>query len=124
MSYHDVTQADYDDRLRVLETTDQAHADTFNPLFDRLIKNDVVLHGGKADGLSYDEELQALVLKANGNPIDRCPISFDNGSLADESDIREMAEKLLEEAGAPIDDHARIADDEDIEEVIEGLDDI
>lgn len=35
--------ADYSEELRKLLTSDPAHADTFNPLFERLINNDVFL---------------------------------------------------------------------------------
>lgn len=34
---------DFSQALRLLETTDPAHADTFNPLFERLINNDAFL---------------------------------------------------------------------------------
>lgn len=43
MANFDVSGADYNESLRMLETTDPVHADTFNPLFRQLIHNDVAL---------------------------------------------------------------------------------
>lgn len=40
MTNHTINPDDYSEDLRKLLTTDPAHADTFNPLFERLINND------------------------------------------------------------------------------------
>lgn len=37
---------DYSEVLRLLETSDPSHADTFNPLFERLVNNDAFLKNG------------------------------------------------------------------------------
>ena len=45
MSNFDISGAVFNDQLRMLETTDPAHADTFNPLFHRdLRKSDMLLY--------------------------------------------------------------------------------
>ena len=41
MSNFDISGAVFNDQLRMLETTDPAHADMFNALFGQLIQNDV-----------------------------------------------------------------------------------
>lgn len=44
MTNHEIHEPkDFNEDLRKLQTSDPAHADTFNPLFERLINNDVFL---------------------------------------------------------------------------------
>lgn len=43
MSNFDINSAAFNPELRMLETTDPAHADTFNALFGQLIRNDVAI---------------------------------------------------------------------------------
>ena len=43
MSNFDINSAAFNPELRMLETTDPAHADTFNALFGQLIRNDVAV---------------------------------------------------------------------------------
>lgn len=42
MTNHEIHEPkDFSEEIRKLQTSDPAHADTFNPLFERLINNDV-----------------------------------------------------------------------------------
>ena len=43
MSYFDITNATFNERMRVLEETDPCLAEIFNKLLEQLIKNDVAL---------------------------------------------------------------------------------
>ena len=43
MSYFDTSGASFNANLRMLETSDPCHADTFNALFGQLINNDVAI---------------------------------------------------------------------------------
>lgn len=59
MANFDVSNADFSTVLRQLEITDRGHADTFNPLFLRLIKNDAFLKA------YVDQQISNLI---NGAP--------------------------------------------------------
>lgn len=52
MANHEINPNEFSTDLRKLETTDRAHADTFNPLFEQLINNDAALRASAdiADG--------------------------------------------------------------------------
>ncbi|BAQ11434.1 hypothetical protein OXB_2964 [Bacillus sp. OxB-1] len=43
MADHTINPNDYSEALRILKTGDPAHADIFNPLFERLINNDAFM---------------------------------------------------------------------------------
>ena len=61
MSYFDVDDATFNQQLRMFETTDPVHADTFNDVAEQLIKNDVALHKA-VSGFASDKNTQALFL--------------------------------------------------------------
>ena len=126
MSYHDVTGAEYSELLRILETTDPAHADTFNPLFKQLIWNDVTLHG-KADEVGFDDETNEILLKANGEVISRIEIPIgdlpEDIGIVSAEEITALVETLMQE-DYPEPVPGDIASDEEIDELIDGLDDL
>ena len=80
----------------------------------------------KADHIAWDGENGKLQLKANGEVISECVIGGGSfiGSLATEEEVRDMAENLFREAGGTVDDNARVAEETEVEEAIENLDDI
>lgn len=61
MSNFDISGAVFNDQLRMLETTDPAHADVFNALFGQLIQNDVALRDA-ASIFAKNKNEQALFL--------------------------------------------------------------
>ena len=61
MSNFDISGAVFNDQLRMLETTDPAHADMFNALFGQLIQNDVALRDA-ASIFAKNKNEQALFL--------------------------------------------------------------
>lgn len=61
MSYFDITNASFSDKLRQLEVTDPAHADVFNKIFGQLIRNDVALMEA-AGGFASTKNMQAQFL--------------------------------------------------------------
>ena len=65
MAFFDISDASYNENLRMLETTDRAHADVFNALYGQLIRNDVALkdavdHAG-AGAAGTTAEVQAII---------------------------------------------------------------
>lgn len=68
MSYFDISSAYFNENMRMLETTDPAHADVFNSLFGQLIKNDVALKNavGNFAGNKNEQALFLLNLRKNG----------------------------------------------------------
>lgn len=61
MSNFDISGAVFNDQLRMLETTDPAHADVFNAMFGQLIQNDVALRDA-ASIFAKNKNEQALFL--------------------------------------------------------------
>ncbi len=61
MSYFDVSNATFNEQLRMLETTDPAHADVFNLILGQLIENDVSLKEAVTSFVGTKNE-QALFL--------------------------------------------------------------
>ena len=123
----------------------------------------------KADHIAWDDENNKMQLKANGEVISECVISFDDvdlaayakkaelkvsydaeteklalmhgeellaetpihaggggidGSLATEEEVQELGEELIREAGGTVDDNARVAEPDEVEQAIENLDNI
>lgn len=77
MSYFDVNNATFNERLRMLETTDRNHADVFNELFGQLIENDVALKEAvtKFAGTKNEQALFLLNLHKDGK---KYGVHFDN----------------------------------------------
>lgn len=77
MSYFDVSNATFNEQLRMLETTDPAHADVFNPIFSQLIENDVSLKEAVTSfvGTKNEQALFLLNLHKDGK---RYGVHFDN----------------------------------------------
>ena len=61
MSYFDVSNATFNEQLRMLETTYPAHADVFNLILGQLIENDVSLKEAVTSFVGTKNE-QALFL--------------------------------------------------------------
>ena len=61
MAYFDTDNPVFNERMRMLETTDPGHADVFNALFRQLIQNDVALKEAVTNFASSKNE-QALFL--------------------------------------------------------------
>lgn len=61
MAYFDVSNAAFNEKLRMLEVTDPVHADVFNNVFKQLIKNDVALKEA-ATNFAGSKNEQALFL--------------------------------------------------------------
>lgn len=61
MSYFDTSGASFNANLRMLETSDPCHADTFNALFGQLINNDVAIQKA-AGGFASTKNAQAKFL--------------------------------------------------------------
>jgi len=61
MAYFDVSNAAFNEKLRMLEVTDPVHADVFNNVFKQLIKNDVALKEATTNFAGSKNE-QALFL--------------------------------------------------------------
>lgn len=61
MAYFDTNNPVFNERMRMLETTDPGHADVFNALFGQLIQNDVALKEAVTNFASSKNE-QALFL--------------------------------------------------------------
>lgn len=123
----------------------------------------------KADHIAWDEENNKLQLKANGEIISECVITFDDidlsayakkaslnvdfndqtnilalkhgdevlseteipagggsvdASLATEEEVQALGEELIRDAGGTVDDNARVAEDDEVEDAIENLDNI
>lgn len=124
----------------------------------------------KADRIAWDGDNNKLQLKANGEVISECVISFDDidlsayakkedlnisfdsetdtlalmhgdevlsettihagggggidGSLATEEEVRELGEELIREAGGTVDDNARVAEEGEVQDAIDSLDNI
>lgn len=55
MANFDVTNPVYSNEMRMLRKTDPAHANTFNPLFEQLLKNDEAIRHMKDEstGATY-----------------------------------------------------------------------
>lgn len=64
MSYFDITNATFNERMRVLEETDPCLAEIFNKLLEQLIKNDVAL---KTDILTAQKRVDNLTTLPNGS---------------------------------------------------------
>lgn len=77
MSYFDVSNATFNEQLRMLETTDPAHADVFNSIFGQLIENDVSLKEAVTSfvGTKNEQALFLLNLHKDGK---RYGVHFDN----------------------------------------------
>jgi len=89
MADHDTTSRSYNELLRKLETTDPVHADTFNPLYEQLVTNDMYLH----DNLGAKVENSAAngAISVNGEDIavyDDAELSHKVESL--ETDLGEV----------------------------------
>ena len=84
---HDVTNPEYSDELRVLETTDPVHADVFNVLFRRLIRNDAKLKeqiDNKDFDFATDEEFAEAMEDAIGSGGSWSPGIPDEDMATDE----------------------------------------
>ena len=83
---------------------------------------------GRANGVSFDKNTGKLSLLSDGEEIDNAKIDIPEGgasvSLASEDDVREMGESLLRVAGGTVDDNARVAEPDEVEEAINNLVDI
>lgn len=77
MSYFDVSNATFNEQLRMLETTDPAHADVFNLILGQLIENDVSLKEAVTSfvGTKNEQALFLLNLHKDGK---RYGVHFDN----------------------------------------------
>ena len=80
MAYHDVSGATFDELLRMLETTDPAHANTFNPLFRQLINNDVALKEAFSE-LSLTKNKQAEFLLNLHKTAKKYGVHFDDFAI-------------------------------------------
>lgn len=60
---------EFDQNVRVLETTDPAHASTFNPLFESLINNDAYLKEQQDKLIEYTGPLSVERLNKDSNDI-------------------------------------------------------
>lgn len=58
---------EYDETLRKLETTDPAHANTFNPNFEKLINNDAYLNEQINKRVNKDGDAMTGILIAQNN---------------------------------------------------------
>ncbi len=63
------TPKEYDQAIRKLETSDPAHADTFNPLFEKLINNDAYLKEQQDKLIEYTGPLSTERLSKDSNDI-------------------------------------------------------
>ena len=76
---------DYDENLRKLETTDSVHADTLNPMMDKLINNDAFLN----EEVKKNAELLADRVKKGDNYVN----ALDHGVKPDGSTLTTQALK-------------------------------
>lgn len=80
MAYFDVEGAAFNEQLRMLETTDPAHANTFNPLFRQLINNDVALKEAFSE-LSLTKNKQAEFLLNLHKTAKKYGVHFDDFAI-------------------------------------------
>ena len=81
----------------------------------------------KADHVSFDKNTKTLSLLSGETQIDSALIeieSGDTGSLATEQEVQELGEELIHDAGGTVDDNARVAEEDEVEDAIENLDNI
>ena len=80
---------------------------------------------GKADGVSFDKNTGKLSLLSGETEIDNTNIDIPEGgadvSLATEEEVRELGSELIRDAGGTVDDNARVANEDEVEDVIENL---
>lgn len=76
--------------------------------------------------VSYDNTTSGLSSTTVQGAIDELAAGGGSStvSLATEEEVRSMAENLFREAGGTIDDNARVAEETEVEEAIDALDDI
>ena len=83
---------------------------------------------GKADGVSFDKNSGMLSLMSGETEISSTKIDIPEGgadvSLATEEEVRELGNELIRDAGGTVDDNARVAEDDEVEDAIENLDNI
>ena len=80
MAYFDTSGAAFDELLRMLETTDPVHANTFNPLFRQLINNDVALKEAFSE-LSLTKNKQAEFLLNLHKTAKKYGVHFDDFAI-------------------------------------------
>lgn len=67
MAYHDISNPGYNPMLRMFETTDPVHADTFNAIAKQLINNDVALSNALSRVVSDKTEQAKFLLNLHRN---------------------------------------------------------
>ena len=81
----------------------------------------------KGDALAYDSETGRLSLKANGEEISHVIIiqgGGSAGSIATKEEVQAIAEAIMEEIGEIPEEDARTATEDEVQDVIDGLEDI
>lgn len=81
MSEFDISGAKFNEHMRMLEPTDPAHANTFNPLFQQLLENDVALKNSAVlfGGTKNQQALFLLNLHKDGK---KYGVHFDDFSIS------------------------------------------
>lgn len=67
MAYHDISNPNFNEMLRMFETTDPVHADTFNAVAKQLINNDVALSNALSRVVSDKTEQAKFLLNLHRN---------------------------------------------------------
>lgn len=67
MAYHDISNPGFNQQLRMFETTDPVHADTFNAVAKQLINNDVALSNALSRVVSDKTEQAKFLLNLHRN---------------------------------------------------------